>query len=77
MKKFSDLAETDEEGLPVLMAAWHDLWDHDDARRPGSRDRGGGARAPQPPKSLIGTAYRPVEADVAAVAIASSATAMA
>ena len=37
MKKFSDLTETDEEGLPVLMAAWHDLWDLDDARRPGSR----------------------------------------
>jgi hypothetical protein len=37
MKKFADLTETDEGGLPVLMAAWHDLWDHDDARRPGSR----------------------------------------
>jgi hypothetical protein len=33
MKKFSDLTETDEEGLPVLTAAWHDLWGHDDARR--------------------------------------------
>jgi len=33
MRKFSDLTETDEKGLPVLMAAWHDLWDHDDARR--------------------------------------------
>jgi hypothetical protein len=36
-----------------------------------------GEGAPRPPKSLMGTAYRPVEADVAAVAIASSATAMA
>src|ERR1700720_2496992 len=33
MKKSSDLTETDEEGLPVLTAAWHDLWGHDDARR--------------------------------------------